>query len=47
MKFYTQTPNVLKALYSSVQHEVNWWTYPKINVVLSNGLNTPFVDCLS
>ena len=40
MKFHTQTLNVPKALYTSVQHEVNWWAGPKIYVALCNVLNT-------
>jgi len=30
---------VLKALHTSVQHEVNWWAWRQINVVQCNSLN--------
>jgi hypothetical protein len=41
MNFHTQTLSV-KTLHTSVQHEVYWWAWPKINVVLCNSLNTLF-----
>ena len=34
---------MLKALYTSVQHDVNCWAGLKINIALCNGLNTLFI----
>jgi hypothetical protein len=43
MNSITQIQNVLKASYTSVQHEANWWVCPKINVVLSNNLKAVLI----
>jgi len=32
----TQIVIVLKALHTSVQHEANWWVWPKIILMLYN-----------
>jgi len=43
MNSFTQILDSLKALYTSVLHEINWWVWSKINVVFFNSLKALFI----